>query len=179
MTLDPTLLPSTWFSWHEHLIRPGTRVLDLACGAGRHALRAARRGARVTAVDRDPARLARGREAAAAAGLDIAWQEADLAAPWPAFGVFDVVLLFDYLDRDRMPQLRALVAPRGFLVAETFLVTQRTLGWGPASDEHLLRAGELASLVQPFEVVHGREVLEPVGTDRWRAVASIVATPRP
>jgi SAM-dependent methyltransferase len=38
-------------------LRAGDRVLDLGCGGGRHAFEAARRGARVTAVDLDLAEL--------------------------------------------------------------------------------------------------------------------------
>ncbi len=38
-------------------LRPGDRVLDLGCGAGRHAFEAARLGARVAAVDLDRAAL--------------------------------------------------------------------------------------------------------------------------
>jgi len=38
-------------------LRPGDRVLDLGCGAGRHAFEAARRGARVVAVDLDRGEL--------------------------------------------------------------------------------------------------------------------------
>jgi hypothetical protein len=29
--------------------------------------------------------------------------------------------------------------------------------------------------VAPLEILHGREVFEPVDTDRWRAVASVAA----
>jgi hypothetical protein len=83
--------------------------------------------------------------------------------------------MFNYLDRARMPEIRDLVAPGGLLMMETFLTAQRELGWGPASDDHLLRPGELASLVQPLRILHGREALEPVDPERWRAVASVVA----
>ena len=38
-------------------VRPGDRLLDLGCGAGRHAFEAARRGARVVALDMDGAEL--------------------------------------------------------------------------------------------------------------------------
>ena len=167
--------PSTWFTWHDHLLRPGVRVLDLACGEGRHGIVAARRGAQVVAVDRDGAALERGRELAAAAGVELDWREVDLTAPWPDLGVFDVVLCFNYLDRARMPAVCDLVAPGGALLFETFLVAQRHLGWGPQSDDHLLNPGELRALIAPLAVAHSREVVEPVEGERWRAVASAFA----
>jgi SAM-dependent methyltransferase len=152
------------------------RVLDLACGEGRHSLAAAILGARVVGVDRDEARLTTARELAEAHELDVEWRVVDLEGPWPELGRFDAVLVFNYLDRARMPAIRELVAPGGLLMMESFLTGQRELGWGPTSEEHLLRPGEIASLVAPLRVVHGREVLEPVDAERWRAVASVVAS---
>ena len=38
-------------------IHPGTRLLDLGCGAGRHAFEAARSGAKVVALDTDRGEL--------------------------------------------------------------------------------------------------------------------------
>ena len=38
-------------------IEPGTRILDLGCGAGRHAFEAGRRGAEVVALDTDHGEL--------------------------------------------------------------------------------------------------------------------------
>jgi 2-polyprenyl-3-methyl-5-hydroxy-6-metoxy-1,4-benzoquinol methylase len=170
-----TTRPSTWFLWHGHRIGPGARVLDLACGEGRHSLAAAARGARVTAVDRDEARLAAARERAEAQGLSIDWMAADLEEPWPGLGAFAAVLVFNYLDRAKMPQMVELVEPGGLLMMETFLSTQRELGWGPTSDNHLLHPGELAGLVAPLTVLHGREVVEAIDAERWRAVASVLA----
>jgi 2-polyprenyl-3-methyl-5-hydroxy-6-metoxy-1,4-benzoquinol methylase len=150
-------------------------VLDLACGEGRHSLAAAARGARGTAVDRDETRLAAARERAEAQGLAIDWMTADLEQPWPELGAFDAVLVFNYLDRATMPRMIELVEPGGLLMMETFLSTQRDLGWGPTSDDHLLQPGELARLVAPLTVLHGREVIEAMDAERWRAVASILA----
>ena len=176
--LPGTPRPSTWFLWHTHLIGPGTKVLDLACGAGRHSLAAAALGAMVIGLDRDPAKLELARERAAAARLTVEWRELDLEGPWPELGSFDAVLVFNYLDRASMPRIRGLVAPGGRLIMETFLEAQREAGWGPTSERHLLRPGELARLVAPLKVLHGREVFETVDAERWRAVASVIAVRR-
>jgi len=167
--------PSTWLTWHDYLFQPGVRVLDLACGEGRHALRAAQWGAVVTAVDSDETKVEAGREAAQRLGVEVDFRVADLTGEWPALGEFDVVLLFNYLDRARMPDIKAAVAPGGALLMETYLEWQRQLGWGPSREEHLLAPGELGRLVAPFEALHGREVFEPVESNRVRAVASIAA----
>jgi tellurite methyltransferase len=153
-------------------------VLDLACGEGRHSLAAAELGAEVLAIDRDPVVLAVARNRAAMAGLSVQWLELDLEGKWPELGVFDAVLIFNYLDRANMPRILQLVAPGGLLIMETFLEAQREAGWGPASSEHLLRPGELVRLVAPLTVLHGREALESVDAEHWRAVASIVAVKR-
>src|SRR5438045_6273092 len=47
--------PSRWIVRFGPLVASGARVLDLASGRGRHARFFAARGARVVAVDRDPA----------------------------------------------------------------------------------------------------------------------------
>jgi 2-polyprenyl-3-methyl-5-hydroxy-6-metoxy-1,4-benzoquinol methylase len=132
-------------------------------------------GAKVVAIDRDAAKLATGAQHATAKGLTIDWRELDLEGPWPEVGTFDAVLVFNYLDRASMPRILQLVAPGGLLMMETFLEAQREAGWGPTSIKHLLRPGELARLVAPFTVVHGREALETVDAERWRAVASVIA----
>ncbi|MBI2850037.1 MAG: methyltransferase domain-containing protein [Chloroflexi bacterium] len=49
----------------------GAHVLDLCCGVGRHSLELARRGFRVTGVDRTSEYLAQARELAKTEGLDI------------------------------------------------------------------------------------------------------------
>jgi 2-polyprenyl-3-methyl-5-hydroxy-6-metoxy-1,4-benzoquinol methylase len=167
--------PSSWFAWHANRIQAGSKVLDLASGAGRHALAAAALGGKVTAVDRDPASLEQGRKEAKARGLSVTWVQADLEAEWPKLGTFDTVLLFNYLDRGKMAKVVEAVAPGGFLLAETFLEAQKAFGWGPSSDDHLLRTGELFKLVSPLLVLHGREVVEAVDSARWSAIASVLA----
>jgi len=147
-------------------------VLDLACGRGRHALAAGSLGAAVVAVDSDEERLSAGRRAGR--GLSIEWVCADLQTFPLEPGGFHVVMAFNYLDRARMPDIRGAVKPGGFLLCETFLAAQREHGWGPTSDDHLLKPGELLRLVEPFEIILAREALDFVG-GRPMAVASVLA----
>lgn len=153
-------------------------MLDLACGSGRHAIAAAALGAQVVGLDRDPAQLALARKEAERRGLAIEWIEADLERTWPDLGTFDAVLVFNYLDRPRMDRIVAAVGEGGVLLLETFLEIQRQLGWGPTSDAHLLRFGEITSLVAPLDVVHAREAFEPADEAQWAALGSVLAQRR-
>ena len=72
-------------------IVPGTRVLDVATGTGAVALRAAERGALVTAVDIAPTLLERARTAALEAGLTIEFQVADAERLPFASSSFDAI----------------------------------------------------------------------------------------
>ena len=167
-------IPNTWFQWHAALVTSGMRVLDLACGRGSQAIAAAQRGAQVVAIDIDEDRLRDAERAARKAGVTVEWIKADLTRDQLPEGPFDLVMQFDYLDRARLPDFLDLVKPGGYFIAETFLVAQRELGWGPTSDEHLLKPAEFWSLVGPFEIVLAREVHETLD-GRTKAVSSILA----
>lgn len=57
---------------------PGSSVVDLACGRGRHAIPLARRGFRVTAVDLSETMLALARERARREGVEVEWVREDM-----------------------------------------------------------------------------------------------------
>jgi SAM-dependent methyltransferase len=64
-------------------LEPAARVLDLACGHGRHTVELARRGFRVTGLDLSEPSLARAREAAHAEGVDVELVHGDMRElPW-------------------------------------------------------------------------------------------------
>jgi SAM-dependent methyltransferase len=68
------------------------RILDLGCGTGRHAVELARRGYQVVGIDLSPGQLARAREKAADAGVEVDFREGD--ARYLTFSEeFDLVLL--------------------------------------------------------------------------------------
>jgi SAM-dependent methyltransferase len=60
------------------LLHPGQRILDVACGGGRHSLAMARRGAIVTGIDLGPAAIATAQRRAKKAGLRIEFVQADV-----------------------------------------------------------------------------------------------------
>jgi 2-polyprenyl-3-methyl-5-hydroxy-6-metoxy-1,4-benzoquinol methylase len=165
---------SSWFTSHAYLIHPGTRVLDLACGAGRHSIAAAELGAQVTGVDGDAARLRAARKVAQYRRLSVDWVEADLEHYVVPPRAFDLVMVFNYLDRPRMRDFAEAVCGGGHFIMETFLESQRELAWGPKSPDHLLRPGELPTLFTTLEVVIAREALDFFDA-RPMAVASVLA----
>jgi len=136
--------PSPWIERFAPLIPPGGRVLDLACGRGRHARFLASRGHAVEAVDRDAAAVA-----ALADAAGVTTRQADLeGGPWPYYGeVFEGIVVSRYLHRPLMPNLLAALGPGGILIYETFMVGNERLG-KPENPAFLLRAGELLELVR-------------------------------
>lgn len=171
---DRLPVPSAWFTWHARIFGKGKRVLDLACGSGRHAIPAAELGSQVVAVDDDADAVKALEREAERRKLDVQCLHLDLRTSDIEPASFDIVMLFNYLDRKRMPDFRAAVRPGGYLLAESFLESQREQGWGPQSEEHLLKPGELGRLVQPFDVFLCREVIDMVD-GRPAAIASILA----
>lgn len=73
-------------------IRPGDRVLDVACGTGVVAVTAARLGARVTGLDLTPELLSRARENSRIAEVDVDWREGDVEKLPFDNAAFDAVL---------------------------------------------------------------------------------------
>lgn len=121
------------------------RVLDLACGSGRHSRLLAALGHAVTALDRDPQALA------AAAGQGIATVLHDLEAPgaaWPiAPGSMAGIVVTNYLHRPLFGAIAAALAPDGVLIYETFARGNEKFG-KPSNPDFLLNPGELLQLAE-------------------------------
>ena len=73
-------------------IRPGQRVLDVACGTGVVSVTAARLGAHVTGLDLTPQLLERARENSRIADVEIEWLEGDVEKLPFGDATFDAVL---------------------------------------------------------------------------------------
>lgn len=136
--------PSAWVARWADRVQAGGRVLDIACGTGRHARYFATRGHPVEAVDRDPAALA------VLSGVPgIATRCADLeGGPWPYEGQeFAAIVVTNYLHRPLFPRLLAGLAQQGVLIYETFALGNERYG-RPSNPDFLLKPGELLEVAR-------------------------------
>jgi 2-polyprenyl-3-methyl-5-hydroxy-6-metoxy-1,4-benzoquinol methylase len=135
---------------------PKGRALDIATGKGRHALFLAARGFEVVGIDISPVALEAARRTAQQKSLVINWQEADLENIELPKAHYDMVLNFDYLQRSLVGRIKKTLKPGGWVIFETFLIDQRTIGH-PKNAAYLLRHNELLELFRDFRVLYYRE----------------------
>jgi SAM-dependent methyltransferase len=93
----PTIAKNELWAMGARIVRrvgvaPREDVLDVACGTGNAAIRAAAAGGRVVGLDLTPELFEAGRREAAAAGVEIEWVEGDAEDLPFADARFDVVL---------------------------------------------------------------------------------------
>ena len=131
-------------------IPEGSTVLDLACGAGRHAIYLAQLGLSVLAVDQDVSVLEKSKTARIETrALDL---EADI---WPLTeDGFGAIVVTNYLYRPYLDRLPKMLCKGGLLIYETFAQGNAQFG-KPSNPNFLLNSGELLTLAAR----HGLKVL--------------------
>lgn len=141
------LTPSPWVQRWSHLVPEGGKVLDVACGSGRHVRWFHSHHYRVTGVDRDAAALAGLSGIAETVVADIEH------GPWPLPGRrFDGIVVTNYLWRPLLSTIVESLAEGGVLIYETFAAGNETVG-KPSNPHFLLRPQELVQAVTGLRVV--------------------------
>jgi ubiquinone/menaquinone biosynthesis C-methylase UbiE len=137
-------------------IQPGTRLLDLGCGAGRHAFEAARRGAEVVALDTDQGELERVCSVAAAmaeageiqAPASITAASGDATAmPFPD-GTFDLVIAAEVLehipaDQGALNEISRVLRPGGIAAVTVPAWFPERICWALSDDYHNVPGGHV------------------------------------
>lgn len=136
---------SVWVARFADLVPAGGRVLDVACGGGRHARSFLQRGHPVTVVDRDTSGVA---DLVEDPNVEILEFDLEAGSSWPFAGrVFDGVVVTNYLWRPILGDIVASVAPGGVLLYETFARGNEQFGH-PRNPDFLLKPGELLDAVR-------------------------------
>ncbi len=152
---------------------PRGAALDLAMGEGRNALFLAQQGFSVTGIEKSPTAVAKARKRAHDLGVALACIQADLENYALPVEQYDVVLCFNYLQRNLFPAMVRALKPGGALMMETYTIEQAHAPRGPRNPAHLLQPNELYYAFRDLRVAYYREVVRGE-----RAVASLLAYKR-
>jgi len=141
---------SEWVAHWAATIPQYGKVLDIACGRGRHAVYLANLGYNVNAVDNDSdaTQLLEKCPGVTCRVCDLESQ------PWPfAQSSFDGVVVSNYLHRPLFPHIVDAITSGGALIYETFARGNEKYG-KPTNPNFLLGRGELLDVVRSrFHVI--------------------------
>lgn len=140
----------------DHWSIPRGQALDIAAGKGQNAIFLAEQGFDVLGIDISPVALEEARRSAEEKSLKVNWQQADLEVIELPPLRYNVVLNFNYLQRSLVPQIKKTLKPGGWVIFETYLIDQQTIGQ-PKNPDYLLLHNELLNFFRDFRVLYYRE----------------------
>lgn len=130
-------------------------VLDLACGTGRNGLYLAGKGVEVHFWDKDKKNLEKIESIALENSIRAFFRQVDLETGQggllPA-EYFSVVMVFRYLHRPLISEIKNSVLPGGIVVFRTYTTRQAELG-KPSNPDFLLRDDELPGWFADWEII--------------------------
>lgn len=156
-TIPDTFLLQAFSKYVAPLFPHGGSGLDLAGGAGRHAIWLAEQGWKVTLIDISETGVEQARQNAGPLRSQIRFAVDDLTHFQASQTQFDLVTVFFYLERNIFSEIVKAIKPGGLLIFKTHTVAQVHLPGGPKNPTHLLQPGELLKLASGLDVLHYKE----------------------
>jgi tellurite methyltransferase len=167
------LTPSCYLVENQGLVPHRGLALDVASGTGRNSIFLAQLGLDVIALDISETALVLCGQHAVKAGVTVSRAVVDLSTFQIAPDTFDLIINFNYLQRDLAAVLVEGLKVGGVLVFET--MTRDHLQENPDfTPDFLLKPGELLRLFRGLHLLKYREADIP-GRSGMRSVASIFA----
>lgn len=160
--------PSGWLEENAGLLDGNGKALDIAGGEGRNSVFAASKGYEVTCLDISENGLRKAQTLAQEKNAKITTVLADLDNNSLKENEYDLVLCFNFLDRNLFSGIRQTLKSGGLLFYETF--TLDYLKYSSFKKEWVLEANELLQAFSDFHILRYREVDE-----NPKAFASLVA----
>lgn len=149
-----------WFfltTCRVHGVKPGA-ALDLGCGAGRDAVYLAAHGWQVTAVDRLPDCIERGRDLASHCLSQknqdlINWQVHDvLSSHFDPGRHFELITSFYFFDRQLIEKAKSWLSQTGVLLIEAFTTIRQEQERKPSSADRVVKPGEMLELLSDMKI---------------------------
>jgi SAM-dependent methyltransferase len=116
----------------------------------------ARHGFSVDAMDISPTAVGEVNRLASELSLPLKGIQMDLETVNLPPSRYDLVIVFNYLDRNLIPKLKTALKPGGYVIYETFLLDQKEIGH-PTNPRYLLDHNELLDLFREFRALFYRE----------------------
>ena len=147
-TVTDQLVADDWLVQSTQNVQPG-RALDFACGLGQNSVWLASQGWNVDAIDISPVGLELANQLSDEQNQVVNWIPADLDELQLPAETYDLILVFRFLDRGRLPKLiQSALKSGGHLVYETFSVGQADRENNHIKNpDFLLQTGELPGLL--------------------------------
>ncbi len=153
--------PNVFLASQAALIQPGMRALAVADGEGRNGVWLAEQGAQVHAIDFSAAALEKARKLAAARGVALEIEQADvLNWTWPEAAYDLVAAIFIQFapppERERIIEgVRRTLKPGGLLILQGYTPKQVEFGTGgPPSAANMYTAARLREWFDGWDILH-------------------------
>jgi SAM-dependent methyltransferase len=159
---DP-LLVDAFDRYMEPIFPNAGRALDIAGGAGRHAIFLAGKGWKVRMIDIAEIGLENARKNAGSLSAQIEFGVEDLTRFQANGESFDLITVFFFLRREIFSEIVKALKPGGLLVYKSYTCHQSKFGGGPSNPAYLFEENELLNSFRELRVLHYAEFIRDCG----------------